>query len=81
MRKKEDEEWKIIYDQPDIIIWRRNINLAEVDHSVPNSKVDYDLYEYKVLGRIDDINAIEFFQTQIDLKYRQEWFDIFYYEI
>jgi hypothetical protein len=80
MRKKEDDEWKIIYDQPDIIIWRRNINLAEIDHSVKNesnAKIDYDLYEYKVLGKIDDINAIEFFQTQIDLKYRQEWFVIF----
>jgi hypothetical protein len=78
MRNKEDDEWKIIYDQPNIIIWRRNINLAEVDSNESNVKVDYDLYEYKVLGKIDDINAIEFFQTQIDLKYRQEWFVTFF---
>jgi hypothetical protein len=74
MRGREDEEWKIIFDKPDIIIWRRSISLTEeTDKEDKDSKEDYDLFEYRVLGKIDDINAIEFFQTQIDLKYRQEW--------
>lgn len=70
-----EEEWKMIYDKPDLIIWRRQIKLTDENASSTgnDAPANYDLYEYKVLGRFFDVTPIEFFQTQIDLDYRKEW--------
>ena len=67
-RHFEDEEWKKIYDKKDLIIWRRELKLEQSP-----SDTDYDLYEYKVLGRMNDVTPIEFYQTQIDVDFRKEW--------
>jgi hypothetical protein len=70
-RKIETEEWKKIYNEKDLIIWRRSVNLSE-DIDDPDSE-SYDLFEYKVLGRMNDITPLDYFQTQIDLGYRKIW--------
>lgn len=77
-RNIETDEWKIIYNQKDLIIWRRNISVNELASFEPGAtstkeKVVYDLYEYKVLGRMHDVTPLEFFQTQLDLNYRSKW--------
>lgn len=74
----QDNEWKMIYDKPDLIIWRREIILSDNDLSKhagaeTSGTVNYDIYEYKVLGRINDATPIEFYKTQIDLNFRKEW--------
>lgn len=60
-----DKEWNKIFDKKDLIIWRRKIGTEPESGS--------DIYEHKVLGRIDDITPIEYYQTQLDLEYRKEW--------
>lgn len=35
--------------------------------------MNYDIYEYKVLGRIHDATPIEFYKTQVDLAVRKSW--------
>jgi hypothetical protein len=70
-RKIETDEWKKIYNEKDLIIWRRSVNISE-DMDDPNSE-SYDLFEYKVLGRMNDITPLDYFQTQIDLSYRKVW--------
>ena len=35
--------------------------------------INYDIYEYKVLGRLSDVTPIEFFKIQVDLESRKEW--------
>lgn len=81
-RGYEDAEWKLIYDKPDLIIWRREIVLNENDlashkaegqSSAVGGGVNYDIYEYKVLGRIHDATPIEFYKTQVDLSVRKSW--------
>ncbi len=52
----------------DLIIWRKSIQLDTQDKEAPG-----DLFEYKVLGRVQDLTPLEFFQTQIDLEYRKVW--------
>ena len=69
-RQFEGNNWQKIYDKKDLIIWRREI---VVDDTELSTHADYDLFEYKVLGRIHDITPIEYYQTQIDLEYRKEW--------
>lgn len=71
-RLVKSDEWKLIYDKKDLIIWRRNIKEpCDVDSNLKTA--DYDLYEYKVLGRFNDVTPMEFFQTQVDLHFRKEW--------
>ena len=60
-----DQEWKLIYDKKDLIIWKRKIVGLEEEVG--------DLFEYKVLGRMYDITPLEFFQTQVDLDFRKQW--------
>lgn len=74
----DNQEWKLIYDKKDLMIWRRGINLDNDDDDSGETKAkeqkpNYDLFEYKVLGRFNDITPLEFYQTQIDLEYRKEW--------
>ena len=78
-RSIENDEWKLIYDKKDLMIWRRSIILENDDDfqddedKLKEKKPNYDLFEYKVLGRFNDITPLEFYQTQIDLEYRKEW--------
>ena len=37
------------------------------------SEDSHEIFEYKVLGRLNDVTPLEFFHTQIDLDYRKEW--------
>lgn len=48
-----------------MLIWRRKIGFDDAN--------GLDIFEHKVLGRIDDLTPIEFYQTQIDIDYRKEW--------
>lgn len=64
-RSFENKEWSKIYDKNDLIIWRRTIGYDEENQ--------LDIFEHKVLGRIDDITPIEYFKTQLNLDYRKEW--------
>ncbi|RNA38974.1 Replication factor C subunit 2 [Brachionus plicatilis] len=80
-RSIDNDEWKLIYDKKDLMIWRRTIVLEnddedddkENEQKSKEPKPNYDLFEYKVLGRFNDITPLEFYQTQIDLEYRKEW--------
>ncbi|CAF0738331.1 unnamed protein product [Brachionus calyciflorus] len=79
-RKIENDEWKLIYDKKDLLIWRRSITLDNDDDDIEDietksktEKPNYDLFEYKVLGRFNDITPVEFYQTQTDLEFRKEW--------
>ena len=33
----------------------------------------HEIFEYKVLGRLNDVTPLEFFHTQVDLDFRKEW--------
>jgi hypothetical protein len=68
----ETDEWKKIYNEKDLIIWRRAVPMNDELMNDPDSS-SYDLFEYKVLGRINDITPLDYFQTQIDLGYRKVW--------
>ena len=68
MRKLSDKDWLKIYDKRDLIIWRKKVNL-----DVKDAGGDIEVYEYKVLGRIEDLTPLEFYQTQLDLEYRKVW--------
>jgi StAR-related lipid transfer protein 7, mitochondrial len=69
----EDVEWHKIFDKKNLIVWRRRILKTYDPKSNKEIELDYDLFEYKVLGRFDDVTPIEFFKTQIDLEFRKEW--------
>lgn len=73
-RNFQDAVWEKIYDKKDLIIWRRKITIEEEPKPKPHEQtVSNELYEYKVLGRINDVTPIEFYQTQIDLNFRKQW--------
>jgi StAR-related lipid transfer protein 7, mitochondrial len=74
-RHFQDSEWEKIFDKKDLIIWRRKIFIDD-EYETTNSDDNgqsLELYEYKVLGRIMDVTPIEFYETQIDLKFRKQW--------
>ena len=71
-RNFQDADWEKIYDKKDLIIWRRKITIEE-EPKPDEQTVSNELYEYKVLGRINDVTPIEFYQTQIDLNFRKQW--------
>ena len=72
-RTLETDEWKLIYNEKDLLIWRRSINLSDIVENTSENDASYDLFEYKVLGRMNDITPLDFFQTQLDLEYRKKW--------
>jgi len=74
-RHFQDSEWEKIFDKKDLIIWRRKIFIDDEDQTTnsDDNGQSLELYEYKVLGRIMDVTPIEFYETQIDLKFRKQW--------
>jgi len=74
-RHFQDSEWEKIFDKKDLIIWRRKIFIDDEDQTTnsDDNGQSLELYEYKVLGRIMDVSPIEFYETQIDLKFRKQW--------
>lgn len=74
-RHFQDSEWEKIFDKKDLIIWRRKIFIDDEDETTnsDDNGQSLELYEYKVLGRIMDVTPIEFYETQIDLKFRKQW--------
>jgi hypothetical protein len=71
-RNIETNEWKLIYNEKDLVIWRRDLVL-KLDDLDDQQRDHYDLYEYKILGRMHDVTPMDFFRTQIDLEYRKKW--------
>jgi hypothetical protein len=61
-----DSEWTKIYDKQDLMIWRRPI-IIESDEEI------CEIFEYKVLGRNEDLTPMEYFFTQLDLEFRKKW--------
>lgn len=73
-RHHRDSEWEKIYDKKDLIIWRRQIMIEDNEMESDSEKANLnELYEYKVLGRINDVTPIEFYETQIDINFRKKW--------
>lgn len=52
------DSWAPFIESKDLIVWRRPYK----GH-----------YEYKVYGSYDDVNAIDFLDTQMDTEYRKKW--------
>ena len=68
------DDWEKIYDKKELIIWRRKIVIEDDELDTDDEELNLnELYEYKVLGRINDVTPIEFYETQIDLNFRKKW--------
>lgn len=52
------------------LVYLRYFNFLGHSHG---GSANYDIYEYKVLGRLTDVTPIEFYKTQVDLECRKEW--------
>nr|CAI5835226.1 unnamed protein product [Callosobruchus analis] len=57
--KKSYDEWVPYLEREDLVVWRK-----------PHPS---GLYEYKVYGSYDDVCAMDFLQTQVDMDYRRKW--------
>ncbi|CAB3397901.1 unnamed protein product [Caenorhabditis bovis] len=59
--KKPDCGWELLYEEPDMLAFRRRIDGP------------YEMYEYKCVGTYRDISPRTFLDAQNDINYRKEW--------
>lgn len=62
-RKTPGKGWELLYEEKDMLAFRRRIDGP------------YEIYEYKCVGTYYDISPRTFLDAQNDLKYRKEWDD------
>ncbi|EFO97201.1 hypothetical protein CRE_04343 [Caenorhabditis remanei] len=60
-RKTPGNGWELLYEEKDMLAFRRRI------------EGPYEMYEYKCVGTYYDISPRTFLDAQNDLKYRKEW--------
>ncbi|UMM35110.1 hypothetical protein L5515_007882 [Caenorhabditis briggsae] len=60
-RKSPGHGWELLYEEKDMLAFRRRI------------EGPYEMYEYKCVGTYYDISPRTFLDAQNDLKYRKEW--------
>ncbi|EGT55224.1 hypothetical protein CAEBREN_04654 [Caenorhabditis brenneri] len=60
-RKTPGHGWELLYEEKDMLAFRRRI------------EGPYEMYEYKCVGTYYDISPRTFLDAQNDLKYRKEW--------
>lgn len=58
-----EDDWELFFSNLHMKIWRK-------EHEKYKGQ---GLYVYKVYGKWNDVTANDFFQVQIDCKYRKEW--------
>ncbi|KAH8877558.1 StAR-related lipid transfer protein 7, mitochondrial [Schistosoma japonicum] len=69
-----DDSWELIYDRPGMHIWRRPLNILQINGE-RNSSKSSNKYEYRVCGQFNDISASSFLEVQLNLDYRRRWDD------